>query len=222
MKNFTIPVILAVVLISLGVTFWFGLKATFRNKYSDLLNDKKITERIWAKGNLNSPVVLTEYADFQCPACAALHQDIEEIVADYQNKIKFEYRHFPLNYHRNSFAAAQAAEAAGNQGKFWEMAKLLFSRQAEWEKAAVFYDKAKSYGSILNLNLDQFAKDYQSRQIKDKITQDRQQAENLSLPGTPSFLINNELVEIESEDELKKLLNEAIDSKIRAGDNQIK
>jgi len=75
-------------------------------------------------------MTFVEYSDFQCPACGAYYPMLEEMFAEYKDKISFTYRHFPLPQHRNANAAAYASEAAGAQGKFWEMADMLFKNQA--------------------------------------------------------------------------------------------
>ena len=92
-----------------------------------------VSDSDWVKGNRSAPVVLVEYSDFQCPACAASAPLVKQLTEEFGNKIAFVYRHFPLPQHKNAYPAAQAAEAAGKQGKFWEMADLIFANQTKWE-----------------------------------------------------------------------------------------
>ncbi len=93
----------------------------------------EVTEADWSKGNLESPVVLLEYSDFQCPACKARGPIIENLLGEFGDHIRFVYRHMPLSsIHNNAQLAAQATEAAGVQGKFWEMHDHLFETQSEW------------------------------------------------------------------------------------------
>lgn len=89
----------------------------------------------WVQGDRNSKVVLIEYSDFQCPACAAYFPIIKQLNEEFDGKIAFVYRHYPLvNIHPYAEPMARAAEAAGKQGKFWEMYDMIFSKQAEWSR----------------------------------------------------------------------------------------
>lgn len=87
------------------------------------------------KGKENASVTLIEYADFQCPACASYAPVVEQLEENYGDRVRFVFRHFPLiSIHKNAYAASVATEAAGAQGKFWEMHDLLFERQSEWSR----------------------------------------------------------------------------------------
>src|SRR5258708_7695839 len=83
----------------------------------------------WAQGNTNAKVTVIEYADFQCPACAAYYPVVKQLTQDFGTQVKFVYRYFPLQQHQNGRISAHAAEAAGRQGKFWEMHDMLFLHQ---------------------------------------------------------------------------------------------
>src|SRR5580704_72720 len=92
-----------------------------------------VTSADWTIGSSTAPVTLVEYADFQCPACAAFHPIVKQLLAEDGSKIYFAYRYFPLPQHANAIVADEAAEAAGMQGKFWDMSDLLFTNQLDWE-----------------------------------------------------------------------------------------
>ncbi len=97
-------------------------------KITDYINDAD-----WVRGDKTSKVVVTEYSDFQCPACGAYYPMVEQINKELGDKIAFVYRHFPLvNIHQFAEPMARAAEAAGKQGKFWEMYSLIFTNQSKW------------------------------------------------------------------------------------------
>ena len=110
-----------------------------RNSSSDSPNgsDTPLTGALsssdWVRGNAASTVTLIEYGDFQCPACAQYHPVIKALKDEFGENVAFGFRHFPLSQsHPNARAAARATEAAGLQGKFWEMHDILFERQTEW------------------------------------------------------------------------------------------
>ena len=81
------------------------------------------------RGNKNAPITIIEYSDFECPFCERFHPTMQKIVQDYDGKVKWVYRHFPLSFHPNAMPAAEAAECASEQGKFWEFADALFENQ---------------------------------------------------------------------------------------------
>ena len=87
-------------------------------------------------GNPGAKVTLVEYADFECPACAEYYPLVKQLANDYTDKILFVYRYFPLPQHANAIPTAKASEAAGDQGKFWEMHDLLFDNQTKWENVS--------------------------------------------------------------------------------------
>ncbi len=93
---------------------------------------QEITDPAHTKGSDTPKVLIVEFSDFQCPACATFTPFVSQIIADYPNDVAVHYRHFPLPMHPFADEAAQAAEAAAEQGKFWEMHDLLFDRQNDW------------------------------------------------------------------------------------------
>jgi len=117
---------------------------------------------------------------------------LKEITKDYGDKIQLIYRHFPLSYHANSFLAAQAAEAAGKQDKFWEMHNLLFENQEVWanQSGADAEKTFTSYAQSLVLNIDQFKKDLSSVEVRAKIEKDYQSGVRSGVDATPTFFLN--------------------------------
>jgi protein-disulfide isomerase len=143
-------------------------------------------------GDQNRPVQIVEFGDFQCPSCKGSFPITEQLLADRGGQINFIFRHFPLPQHANAMIAAQAAQAAANQGKFWDMYKLLYQNQDEW--ANLGSDKAlekfQNYASQLELNVDQFILDSDSQEVKDIISKDLSDAHALGVDATPTFYIN--------------------------------
>ena len=139
----------------------------------------------------NGSVTLVEFSDFQCPACSAVEAPLQQILAKYSGKVQFVYRFFPLTtIHKNAQISAQAAEAAGLQGKFWELHTILFTKQSEWEKVADPRDLFVTYIKDLGLDEKQFLADIDSQTVVDAIAADVSAANRYNLDGTPTFFVN--------------------------------
>jgi len=162
-------------------------------------------------GDPNSQVVVTEFGDYQCPACAQWHVFVKDsLLPKYDGKILFVFKNFPLPIHKNAESAAYAVEAAGLQGKFWEMHNLVYENQQEWENEANPDGKFEEYANRVGLNIDQWKKDNGSGKIKDLVEKDAKLAEKLNLPGTPSFLVNGVLIDTKSEEALSQAIDQAL------------
>lgn len=149
----------------------------------------------WTLGNPDATVTLVEYADLQCPACAAYHPVIKDVIAEYGDRIQYVYRHFPLTtIHRNAIPAAQAAEAAGKQGKFWEMQDLLFENQTEWSPDGNARATFEQYAADLGLDIDQFKADYDSDEVKEGVQANLREANGFRLSSTPTFILDNRII----------------------------
>ena len=145
------------------------------------------------KGNPEAEITLVKYSDFQCPACAQAYPAVKELVESFGDQFSFEYRHYPLrSLHPNAQLAAQAAEAAGIQGKFWEMHDLLFEQQQDWAQSLNPKKVFTAYAEELGLNTDRFKYDLNSDEVKLKVNTDTDDALERGLRSTPSFLINGE------------------------------
>ena len=150
-------------------------------------------------GGANAPVVLEEFADFQCPQCAAKASIMHDVQAAYGNKIKFIFRNFPLDIpsHDKNYDAAVAAEAAGFQGKFWDMQNLLFSNQNSWTLSQNFKSVLDDYGQKLGLNMEKFHSDMAGLQAKTRVDNDKARAKGIGINGTPSLFLNGQAVPFE-------------------------
>jgi len=147
-----------------------------------------ITKRDQSKGNKEANIVIVDYSDFQCPACAyTALKLLPEIEDYYQGKIKIVFRHFPLSYHKISYQGSLAAEAAGKQGKFWVMHDMIFENQNTLDKNA-FNLFAKKIG----LDYKKFKSDMKSEEIKNKVNKDIESGEELKIRATPTLFINGE------------------------------
>jgi protein-disulfide isomerase len=172
-----------------------------------------LSEDDWTIGNPDSKVVFIEYSDFQCPACGAVEPLLKDMLGEFSNHIVFAYRHLPLkSIHKNAELAAKAAEAAGLQGKFWEMHEKLFATQADWsseDNAAEIFNK---YAGEIGLDQAQFIEDLNSAAVQKAVNADLQLAGAAGLQSTPSFFLNGELIDLPRRtDDLRDLIRTAID-----------
>jgi protein-disulfide isomerase len=152
-------------------------------------------ESIHVLGQPDAPVTLEEYGDFQCPPCGMLAGPINQFEQDYRPRLRVVFRHFPLINHKHASEAAFASEAAGLQGRFWEMHDLLYREQSVWSKADDARLLFNSYAGMLGLNLDRFKKDMESDKVKARVTFDQQQGTALGVKNTPTIFLNNRALE---------------------------
>lgn len=145
----------------------------------------------WTRGSASSTkAVLIEYADFQCPACASYHPLVKELEKDFSNDLVVAYRHFPLPQHRNAVMASVAAEAAGKEGRFWEMHDLLFEKQAEWSDVSDPTEIFLGYANTLGLNTESFAEALADASLKAKVEQHKLDGVKNGVNSTPTFFLN--------------------------------
>jgi len=168
------------------------------------------------EGNASSSVVLIEYSDFECPACRTYYFVVKQLMVEFGAKIAFVYRDFPLTgIHANAEVAARAAEAAGKQGKFWQMHDLLFEKQNEWASAANPEPMFESYAALLGISIDQFKTDIGSKDVVNFVKAEEANALKLGLQGTPTFFLNGKKIDQNpsSVDAFRLLINDALKNK---------
>ena len=168
-----------------------------------------ITAADWVAGNKESAVTLVEYSDFQCPACAAYYPLIKKMLKENSQDFQFVYRHFPLRQHAQAKDAAYAAEAAGRQGKFWEMTDLIFNGQTSWAGKVNAKDIFLEYAKSLNLNLEKFNQDRNSGEIKDRVEKDLQDGLGIGANSTPSFYLAGRKIQPRNYDEFVNFIKQA-------------
>lgn len=177
-----------------GALAMFGSGSTNSGSTTTLRTSISDSDNI--KGATNGAVTIVEYSDFQCPGCASSYPMLKQLVDAFPNDVTFVYRHYPLRQiHSNAQLAGQAAEAAGKQGKFWDMHDVIFNTQSQWanqpDPTAFFTTLAESIG----LDVTKFSSDLTSKDVVDKVNSDTADANSLRLPGTPSFFFNGTLIE---------------------------
>lgn len=188
-----------IIILSISIIFLagFGFLVYFFNPSvksapTPINPDLLIKDTIHMTGAKEAKVTLVEFGDYQCPACGQIYPITEELIKIYgQNpNFNFVYRHFPLPQHKNARIAAEAAEAASAQGKFWEMHKLLYENQNEWSEISDPVSIFKKYAEQINLNTSEFV-DALNRHTYINIVQfDMNAGIKISLDYTPTLFIN--------------------------------
>ncbi len=147
------------------------------------------------RGDENAPITIIEYSDFQCPACQIYHYVVEKLIASSSVPIRFVYRHFPLDQHKNAISASLASEASNEQGKFWEMSALLFENQTDWAEESDPNPIFLSYAKQLALDTEKFKIDMASSSLKKKITDSVDEGFKIGINSTPTFFINGKVID---------------------------
>jgi len=138
-------------------------------------------------------VTIVEFGDYQCPACGSAHPIVKEVLSAYGNKINFVFRNFPLtSVHQNALIAAEAAEAAGAQGKFWEMHDMLYENQKEWSEVTDPNSLFADYAKKLGLDTQKFEEDIKNATYSNVIRIDQDDGNTVGINATPTFFINGE------------------------------
>ena len=150
-------------------------------------------------GVATAPVTLEEFGDFQCPPCGLLHPVLKTMEKEFGDKLRVIFRQYPLvPSHQHALSAARAAEAAGLQGRFWEMHDMIFENQKGWDKAfdarAIFEDYAQKIG----LDMEKYRKDVASEVVAQRIFLDGKRAHALGVQGTPTVFMNGREIPFES------------------------
>ena len=165
------------------------------------------------KGNKQAKVRLIEYGDYQCPGCRTSTEEVDKLMSKYQDHLELVFRNFPIpSLHPNARAAAAVAEAAGLQGKYWQMHDLLYKNQTSWSTASSKErsDAFLGYAKQLQLNEQQFTKDLNSAKIAQKIDYDVAIARKQNITGTPAFYLNGKAVQRQKDGDLEKAVVEAL------------
>ncbi|HAU99098.1 MAG: Protein-disulfide isomerase [Candidatus Beckwithbacteria bacterium GW2011_GWB1_47_15] len=176
---------------------------------------KKLLEVVsddYIKGNKDASVTLVEYLDFECEACGAYYPLVKQLSEEFKNDVRFVNRYFPLPGHKNGLPAALAVEAAGKQGKYWEMHNILFDNQKSWgEKQSPDPAIFEGYAKQIGLNMEQYKKDVVSKEVKERVDRDKNAGIRLGVSGTPTFFLNGEKIpNPKTAEDFKTFINAAI------------
>lgn len=228
MNKFTIGVIILILAAFGGMIIY----STMQNKesavdYSQYDAAKIITDTEHSggiaehvRGKVDSEVVVVEYADFQCPGCKSFWPKVETMYDNYKDEVAFVFRNYPISGHQNARSAAMAAEAAGKQGYFWEMADTLYTNQADWyyetgdSRTNVYIDLFKN--ALPDGDVEAFKSTMATDEtLEKKINWDINIGKELNkVAATPSFYVNGDYVSIGANDSLDDFYNN-IEAKIK-------
>ena len=169
----------------------------------------------YTRGPATAKVTLEEFSDFQCPACGNLEPGLRRVLNDYRDRVQFIFRNFPLQMHKYAFLASRAAEAAGQQGKFWEMHDMIYDNQKEWSEAMEPRVQFDAYATRLGLDVQRFKADMNRQDLADRISADLQRGNSLGVKGTPTVYLNGrEMVpgKLVTEEDLRREIDAALGS----------
>ncbi len=161
-------------------------------------------------GPNSAPAKLEEFGDFECPPCGALHPILVQMHKEFGDKLQITFREFPLApAHQHAIAAASAAEAAGLQGKFWEMHDLLYENQKAWHEAFDVRPIFEGFAKQIGLDMNRYQNDLNSDQVAERILNDGKRGHSMGVKGTPTVFLNGREVPFESlpSDKLRVLIN---------------
>ena len=212
MSNRFLIIIIAIIIGFFG--FFFLIKKKSTNNSHTSSSTAQASNHV--EGENKAGVTLTEFGDYQCPACKAYYPVVKQVVEKHKADIQFQFKNFPLvQIHAHAFEGARAAEAASKQGKFWEMHDLLYENQDTWTAGTDPLTTFVSYAASLGLNTDQFKSDYASPAINDIINADQQQGVDIGANSTPTFVLNGKKIDQNpsSADAFDKLIADAIAAK---------
>jgi protein-disulfide isomerase len=186
---------------------------------SQSLSGKSDAESMHIRGNPNAPVTLEEFGDFQCPPCGSFAGFADQLVKEYDPRLRIVFRNFPLPAHEHAREAALAAEAAGLQGRFWEMHDMLYKEQVFWSYAPNARELFESYAEKLGLNLDEFRKDVDGEKARERVDSDHARGESLGIKLTPTLFINDRPVEAQDKNPagVRAAINAALEEKAKSG-----
>ena len=205
---FIVAIIGGSIAILMGLALWKGGDSSVAEV------DLMVAAADWTAGNADAVATLVEYGDFQCPACAAWEPHMQALREEYGDRIRFVYRHFPLSQHQHAELTAYAAEAAGAQGRFWEMHDKVYDTQSEWAGSASSDVREKLLGFARDFGLDmaKFGEDMDSDAVHDAVRADFESGFRAGVDSTPTFFIGDRKIQPRSPDELRNLLDAALAS----------
>jgi protein-disulfide isomerase len=215
---FVIVAVVALATIGSGAMLYRAKRPQVLSIPENKMLGKGDTEAAHVRGNPDASVTLEEYGDFQCPPCGMFAAFLQQLEKEYDSRLRVVFRNFPLSMHEHAREAALAAEAAGLQGRFWEMHDVLYREQEAWTKAPNVREMFESYAGTIGLDLDKFRKDMDGEEVKARVDADRQRGESLGIQITPTLFINNQPLDREHKNPegIRAQINAALEKKPQA------
>lgn len=187
--------------IIVGTIVIIGVALAFLSGNSGSSSAQKVDEKILIRSDSpkistsSATVTLVEFGDYQCPACGAYSSVVKQVLSDFKDSITFVFREYPLPMHPNAPLAAQAAVAAGRQGKYWDMHYTLYDKQTDWSLGTDARAKILGYAKEMGLDVVKFTKDMDSDVVKEVVSRDTTDGNTLGVNATPTFYLNAEKIE---------------------------
>lgn len=151
----------------------------------------EVTAADHARGPVEAPVTIIEYGDYECPYCRGAARDVHQLLAQHEGKVRFVFRNFPIpQLHPHAQQAAEAAEAAAAQGRFWEMYELLLQPYSHLDA-----DSLIGYAGQLGLDIDRFRRDLDDQTHAARIGHDVQEGIRNGVNATPKFYVNGQRID---------------------------
>lgn len=197
--KFFVGVVIATVAILVGAIFFFSKPP------KEVPLETLVSQDAWATGSATPKVTLVEFADFECPACGAAYPFVKQVVEGNQDSLRYVFRHFPLEQHKNARLAAQAGEAAGAQGKFWQMHDLLFKNQTNLSQETI-----NGLGIELSLDMEKYTQELSKGTYMAKVDKDIADGKTLGVDSTPTFFLNGKKLALFNFTELKTEVEKAL------------
>lgn len=205
---------LGIILISTVVLLFGGVFLLSRGQSSKAVAGTSVSQIDYSKGQKvgsdSAKVKVVEFSDFQCPACLAAEPYVKKLRVDYPDQVQFIYRHFPLPQHTYGKEAATLAEAAGEQGKFWEMHGKLFETQAQWSGLSDVKPFFLSLAKQLGLDENKVKQELETNAFKSKIDDDLAEGRILGVNSTPTFFVNGRKLNLRTFEDLNTTVAEEL------------
>ena len=155
----------------------------------------------------SATVTLVEFGDYQCPACGVYAPYVKDVLTEFAGKVTYVFRNYPLPQHKNGPISSYAVEAAGIQGKYWEMQEKMYSAQGEWSEVSNPTDLFIGYAKEMGLDAEKFLTDMSSQKVKNIVQRDTNDGNTVRLNETPTFYINGKKVTLSGDpNQLKNLI----------------
>jgi protein-disulfide isomerase len=197
--KFFIGIIVATLAV-LGGAVWF-----FSQPAKPIASDILVPQDAWATGSATPKATLVEFSDYECPSCIAAFPFVSKVVSENLQDLKFVYRHFPLEQHPQARFASLASEAAGKQGKFWEMHDLLFKASGNLSQASI-----ASMAGELKLNMKKFTEDLAASDSAKRVDQGIIDGNKAKISATPTFFLNGSKLNLFNYADLEKEVKKAL------------
>jgi protein-disulfide isomerase len=161
--------------------------------------------------NSSASATLVEFGDYECPACGVYSPFVQKLLTDYAGKFNYVFRNYPLTQHANAPISSAAVEAAGLQGKFWQMHEKMYASQNDWANLSDPSSVFAGYAKDLGLDVTKFNTDLNSQPVKNKVQSDFNDGNTIGITETPTFYLNGKKVALDGTyDQLKNLIQSAV------------